>query len=35
MGLVFKGIKAPTVSFKGKRIEGMPAKEDLKALITK
>jgi len=35
MKLVFKGIKAPTVSFKGKRIEGMPAKEDLKALITK
>ena len=35
MKLVIKGIKAPTVSFEGKRIEGVLAEEDLKALITK
>lgn len=33
MQLVFKGIKAPTISFKGKKIKGIPTKEDLKALI--
>lgn len=35
MKLVFKGIKTPTISFKGKKIEGVPTKEDLKVLITK
>ena len=35
MKLVFKGIKAPTISFKGKTIEGVPTKEDLKVLIAK
>ncbi len=33
MKLVFKGIKAPTIIFKGKRIEGVPTKEDLKVLV--
>ena len=33
--LVFKRIRAPTVSFKGKKIEGVPTKEDLKVLIAK
>jgi len=33
MKLVFKGIKAPTISFKGKKIEGVPTNTDLKALI--
>lgn len=33
MKLVFKGIKAPTVSFGGRKIEGVPTREDLKALI--
>lgn len=33
MKLVFKGIKAPTIIFKGKRIEGIPTKEDLKVLV--
>jgi hypothetical protein len=32
MKLFFKGIKAPTVIFKGKRIEGIPTREDLKAV---
>jgi len=32
--LIFTGIRAPTISFKGKRIEDVPTKEDLKALIT-
>lgn len=31
--LVFKGIKAPTIIFKKKRIEGVPTKEDLRVLI--
>ena len=35
MKLMFKGIKAPTISFKGKKIEGVPTKADLKALIAK
>jgi hypothetical protein len=35
MKLVFKGIKAPTITFKGKKIEGIPTKEDLKVLIAK
>ena len=35
MKLVFKGIKAPTISFKGKKIEGAPTKEDLNVLIAK
>jgi len=33
MKLVFKRIKAPAVSFKGKSIEGIPTKEDLEVLI--
>lgn len=35
MKLVFKGLKAPTISFKGKRIEGVPTKENLKVLTAK
>lgn len=35
MMLMFKGMKAPTVSFEGKKIEGIPTKEDLKTLIAK
>lgn len=35
MKLILKGIKAPTISFKDKRIEGVPSKEDLKALIAR
>lgn len=35
MKFMFKGIKAPTISFRGKKIEGVPTKEDLKALIVK
>jgi len=35
MRLMLKGIKAPTIIFKEKRIEGLPTKEDLKALISK
>jgi len=35
MKLVFKGMKAPTISFEGKKIEGIPTKEDLKTLISK
>ncbi len=31
MKLFFKGIRAPTVTFEGKTIEGMPTREDLKA----
>jgi len=34
MKLVLQGIKAPTTIFRGKRIEGPPAKEDLEALIS-
>lgn len=34
MRLVFKGIKAPTIIFKGKKIEGVPTKEDLNVLIS-
>jgi len=33
MKLVFKGIKAPAIVFRGKKIEGVPTKEDLKVLI--
>lgn len=32
MKLMLKGIKAPTVSFRGKKIEGVPSKEDLRTL---
>ena len=35
MKFMFKGIKAPTISFRGKKIEGVPTKEDLKVLIGK
>ena len=35
MKFMFKGMKAPTISFRGKKIEGVPTKEDLKALIGK
>lgn len=35
MMLLFKGIKAPTIILKGKKIEGVPTKEDLKALNEK
>jgi hypothetical protein len=35
MKFMFKGIKAPTISFRGKKIEGIPTKEDLKVLIVK
>ena len=35
MKLIFKGIKASTVSFKGKKIEGATTKANLKALIAK
>jgi len=35
MKLVFKGVKAPTIIFKGKKIEGVPTKEDLKILIAR
>lgn len=35
MKLVFKGIKAPAIMFKGKKIEGVPTKEDLRVLIAK
>lgn len=35
MKLMFKGIKAPTISLDGKKIEGIPTKEGLKALISK
>jgi hypothetical protein len=34
MKLVFKGIKAPTTIFRGRRIEGPPARKDLEALIS-
>ena len=33
MNLVVKGIKAPAITFKGKKFEGIPTKEDLKVLI--
>jgi len=35
MKLMFRGTKAPTISFKGGKIEGVPTKADLKALIAK
>ena len=35
MKLVFKGIKAPTIIFREKKIEGVPTKEDLQVLIAK
>jgi len=35
MKFMFKGMKAPTISFEGKKIEGVPTKEDLKALIAR
>lgn len=35
MKFMFKGIKAPTISFEGRRIEGIPTKEDLKTLTSK
>lgn len=35
MKLMFKGIKTPTIIFRGKKIEGVPTKEDLKALNAK
>jgi hypothetical protein len=35
MKFMFKGIKAPTISFKGKKIEGVPTEEDLKVLVAK
>lgn len=35
MKLVFRGIKAPTIIFRGKKIEGVPTKGDLKALNAK
>lgn len=35
MKFMFKGIKAPTISFEGKKIDGVPTKEDLRVLIAK
>ena len=35
MKLVFKGIKAPMVAYKGRKIEGVPTKEDLKVLTAR
>jgi hypothetical protein len=35
MKLMFKGIKAPTIIFRGEKIEGVPTKEDLKVLTAK
>ncbi|UCF59325.1 MAG: hypothetical protein JSV15_02635 [Candidatus Bathyarchaeota archaeon] len=35
MKLMFKGIAAPTISFRGKKIEGIPTKENLETLISK
>ena len=35
MRLVLNRIKAPAVSFKGKTIEGIPTKDDLKALTSR
>lgn len=35
MKLIFKRIKAPTTSFKGRQIEGIPTKENLRVLVTK
>ena len=35
MKFIFKGIKAPTTSFKGNKIEGIPTMEGLKALVSK
>lgn len=32
MKLMLKGIRAPTIFFRGKKIEGVPSKEDLRAL---
>ena len=33
MKLLFNGIKAPAISFKGKKIEGWATKEELDVLI--
>ena len=35
MRLMFKGIKAQTISFRGKKIEGVPTEEDLRVLVAK
>jgi hypothetical protein len=35
MKFMFKGIKAPTITFKGAKIEGVPTKEDLEVLTAK
>jgi hypothetical protein len=35
MKFAFKGIRAPAIVFKGKKIEGVPTKEDLEVLIAK
>jgi len=35
MKLMFKGIKAPTISLDGEKIKGIPTKKDLRALISK
>lgn len=35
MKLMFKGIKAPTIMFGGKTIQGVPTKEELKTLNSK
>jgi hypothetical protein len=35
MKFMIKGIKTPTISYSGKRIEGVPTKEDLKVLTAK
>ena len=35
MKLMVKGIKAPTIIFREKKIEGVPTKEDLQILIAK
>ena len=34
MKFMFKGIAAPTISFRGKKIEGIPTKEELNTLIS-
>ena len=34
MKLVLRGVKAPTISFKGRKIEGIPTKENLKTLTS-
>ena len=35
MKFMLKGIKAPTISLDGKKIEGIPTKKELRALISK